>query len=182
MVSVGILHGLGALGPVMLIGGAAWIVFVSLISALIQNLAPDWVRARVLAIFLLVFQGGIALGSTVWGLVAQRVGIRTTLMYAGIGTIATLSLALIAKLPDATQDLSPWNHWRMPVVMKEVGPELEGGPVLVTVEYVVIREHKEEFVEAMHRYERIRRRDGAFRWGDLPRHGSSGTLSGNIPG
>jgi hypothetical protein len=28
-------------------------------------------------------------------------------------------------------DLTPWNHWRMPVVVKEVSDELLGGPVLV---------------------------------------------------
>ena len=53
-------HRLSTLGPVMLIGGGAWIVFISLVSALVQNLAPDWVRARALAIYLLVFQGSVA--------------------------------------------------------------------------------------------------------------------------
>jgi hypothetical protein len=165
IVTTSVLHRLGALAPVMLIGGGAWITFVSLVSALIQNLAPDWVRARVLAIYLLVFQGSVALGSAAWGAVAQRVGISTALMCAGLGTLATTLLALFAKLPDATSDLSPWNHWRMPVVIKEVAPELERGPVLVTVEYVVAAQWRTEFVAAMHQYERVRRRDGASRWG-----------------
>src|SRR6266567_2067461 len=58
------------LAPMMAIAGAAQIVFLSLVSALIQALAPDWVRARVLAVFLLVFQGGLAAGSALWGAVA----------------------------------------------------------------------------------------------------------------
>ncbi len=86
-------------------------------------------------------------------------------MCAGVGTIATTLLALFAKLPDATSDLSPWNHWRMPVAIKEVARELEGGPVLVTVEYLVAAQWREEFVEAMHEFGRVRRRDGASRWG-----------------
>ena len=53
----------------------------------------------------------------------------------------------------------------MPVVVKEAGQELDGGPVLVTVEYIVIQERRADFVEAIHEYERIRRRDGATRWG-----------------
>jgi predicted MFS family arabinose efflux permease len=165
IVATGLLHRLGTLGPVMLIGGGAWIVFVSLISALVQNLAPDWVRARVLAIFLLVFQGSIALGSAVWGAIAQRAGIPAALVCAGLGTIATTALARFAKFPDATSDLSPWNHWRIPVVVQAVEQELERGPVLVTVEYLVAGQWREEFVEAIHQYERIRRRDGASRWG-----------------
>jgi MFS family permease len=160
-----VLHRLTTLGPVMLIGGGAWIVFVSLISALVQNLAPDWVRARVLAVFLLVFQGSVAVGSAVWGAVAQKAGIPTALKCAGLGTVATTVLALFTKLPEAKSDLSPWNHWRMPVVVNEVGPELDRGPVLVTVEYVVAQQMRAEFVEAMHQYERVRRRDGASRWG-----------------
>jgi MFS family permease len=159
------LHRISTLAPVMLIGGGAWITFISLISALVQNLAPDWVRARVLAVFILVYQGSFALGSAAWGAVAQRAGVRTALVYAGIGTIGTAVLALVARLPDSTADLSPWNHWRMPVVVKEVGSELQRGPVLVTVEYVVPPERAAEFVEAIHEYGRVRRRDGAYRWG-----------------
>jgi predicted MFS family arabinose efflux permease len=85
--SIAVLHGLSTLGPILLLGGGAWIIFTSLISALVQNLAPDWVRARVLAVFILVSQGGMALGSVAWGAVAQRAGIRPALVCAGIGTI-----------------------------------------------------------------------------------------------
>jgi MFS family permease len=159
------LHSLSTLAPLMLIGGAAWVTFISLISALIQNLAPDWVRARVLAIFILVYQGSFAAGSAAWGAVAQRAGIRVALLYAGLGTIGTTAIALFAKLPVSPADLSPWNHWRMPSVVGEVEAPLNRGPVLVTVEYSVIPERVAEFAKAIHRYARIRRRDGAYRWG-----------------
>jgi MFS family permease len=158
------LHRLSALAAVMLVGGAAWVIFISLINSLVQNLAPDWVRARVLAIFILVYQGSYALGTAAWGAVAQRSGVRTALFYAGMGTIATAAIALIAKLPKSTSDLSPWNHWRMPVVIGEVGADVEKGPVLVTVEYAVIAKQTAEFMNAMHEYGRMRRRDGAYRW------------------
>jgi hypothetical protein len=148
-----------------LIGGVAWVIFISLINALVQNLAPDWVRARVLAIFILVYQGSYASGTVVWGAVAQRASVRTAMVCAGVGTIATIAIALFAKLPESTADLSPWNHWRMPVVVEEVETDLAQGPVLVTVEYAVISKQAAEFVEAMHEYGRIRRRDGAYRWG-----------------
>ncbi len=158
------LHRLSTLAPVMLVGGAAWVIFISLINALVQNLAPDWVRARVLAIFILVYQGSYALGTAAWGAVAQRSGVGIALVYAGVGTIVTAAIALFAQLPDSTADLSPWNHWRMPVVIKEVGADVEKGPVLVTVEYAVTPTRTAEFVDAMHEYGRIRRRDGAYQW------------------
>ncbi|MFY9646780.1 MAG: MFS transporter [Terriglobales bacterium] len=158
------LHRLSTLAAVMSVGGAAWVIFISLISALIQNLAPDWVRARVLAIFILVYQGSYALGTSTWGAVAQRSGVGTALVWAGVGTIATAAIALFARLPDSTADMSPWNHWRMPVVIGEVGADIQKGPVLVTVEYVVIPKRTAEFVDAMHEYRRVRRRDGAYQW------------------
>jgi hypothetical protein len=35
---------------------------------------------------------------------------------------------------------------------------------MVTVEYAVLAERTAEFVDAMHEYGRVRRRDGAYRW------------------
>jgi len=165
IVMIGSLHSLLTLAPFMLLGGAAWVNFISLISALIQNLAPEWVRARVLAIFILVYQGSFALGSAAWGAVAQRAGIRVALVCAGVGTIGSVMSVLFAKLPDSTADLSPWNHWRLPAVIKEVESEIHQGPVLVAIRYSVIRELETKFVEAIHEYGRVRRRDGAYRWG-----------------
>jgi MFS family permease len=165
IVAAGRLHQLTTLAPVMFVAGAAWVLFISLISALVQSLSPDWVRARVLAIFILVYQGTFALGSAFWGAVAQRSGLDFALICSGIGTIATIGLVLFAKLPESTADLSPWNHWRMPVVVNEDESDVHQGRVLITVEYHVIREEHAKFVEAIHKYERIRRRDGASEWG-----------------
>jgi hypothetical protein len=123
------------------------------------------VRARVPAIFILVYQGCFAAGSAAWGAVAQRSGIRVALLYAGFGTIGSAAIAFFAKLPDSPADLSPWNHWRMPAVVAELEEDLHQGPMLVTVEYSVIPERRAEFAKAIHRYARIRRRDGAYRWG-----------------
>src|SRR5437660_9893284 len=39
------------------------------------------------------------------------------------------------------------------------------GPVLVTVEYEVEPRQADEFLEALHKFARVRRRDGASRWG-----------------
>jgi MFS family permease len=164
-IAAGALHELPLLSVVMLIGGAAWILFISLLSALVQRLAPDWVRARVLAVFLLAFQGGMAAGSALWGAVAEHAGIAVALMWAGLGSIVTVALPLRWRLPDTTMDVTPWNHWRMPAIVGELALESESGPVLVTVEYVVNRERASEFNKAMHRYGRMRRRDGASQWG-----------------
>jgi predicted MFS family arabinose efflux permease len=164
-IATGSLHSMVFLAPTMLVAGAAWIVFISLINALMQQLAPDWVRARVLAVFLLVFQGGIAGGSAVWGSVAGHFGLQIALAGAGAGIILAISLGRFARLPDTTIDPSPWNHWRMPVPPGDAQPDADDGPVLVTSEYKVPAEHAEAFLDAMHEYGRLRRRDGAYQWG-----------------
>ena len=149
----------------MVVGGAAWIVFIALLNTLVQYLAPDWVRARVLAVFLLTFQGGLALGSAFWGVVAERVGISQALLWAGLGTVATLAVRRLPRLPDATGDVSPWNHWRMPAIVKDLRLEGDAGPVLVTIEYVIDPAHRRAFLHAIHEYRKMRRRDGASQWG-----------------
>ena len=164
-----------SLAPVMLAGGAAWIVFVSLFNVLALNLTPDWVRARVLAVSMLVFQGGMAAGSATWGAVAGHYGIRAAMLCAGLGTFATAFLGFFLRLPEGTVDVTAWNHWRMPATDEAtlIGDQ-DAGPVLVTVEYEVAPESAPEFIEAMHDYGRIRRRDGASRWGlyrDLEKSG-----------
>ena len=165
IIATGLVHVLGGLVVVMLVSGGAWLIFISLLSALLQTMVPDWVRARVLAVFMLVFQGGLAAGSAVWGSVGARAGVDMALLWAGLGTIATTALGLVARLPDTTADVNPWNHWRMPAVVEDVAPGLEQGPVLVTVEYLVEPQHAKQFMEAIRKYERVRRRDGASRWG-----------------
>jgi MFS family permease len=164
-IAVGILHNLAALSVVMLVGGGAWIIFISLITALVQKLAPDWVRARVLAVFMLVFQGGMAAGSAVWGALGQHTSVQTALIWAGLGTVVTTGLGFLCRLPDTTVDVTPWNHWRMPVIADDLDLGLESGPVLVTIEYLVDRDHASDFLKVMQRNRRIRRRDGASRWG-----------------
>jgi predicted MFS family arabinose efflux permease len=88
----------------MLLGGAAWTVFMSLFNTIIQNLAPDWVRARVLAVYILVFQGSVVLGSTLWGLAAEHSNLHLTLLTSSIGIGACLLLQShsVSRIPRWT--------------------------------------------------------------------------------
>jgi hypothetical protein len=114
---------------------------------------------------MLIFQGSLAAGSAVWGAIGERAGLETALVSAGVGTIVTMALGLFSRLPDAPADLSPWNHWRMPVPVAGAAPDLDDGPVLVTTEYIVDARQIDEFLEAIQEYGRVIRRDGASQWG-----------------
>jgi len=162
-IAAGALRDLLPLAAVLLIGGGAWISFISLFNVQVLNQTPDWVRARVLAISMLVFQGAVASGSATWGAVASRAGLGTALLWAGIGTLLSTALGLFLRLPDQGIDLASWNHWRLPAVSEAISDVV--GPVLVTVEYHVDAAQVPEFIKTMHEYGRVRRRDGASRWG-----------------
>lgn len=149
----------------MFTAGAAWVVFISLFNVIILNHTPDWVRARVLAVSMLVLQGAMAGGSAVWGALATRSAVHIALLAAGAGAMATAALGLFFKLPDLTVDLTPWIHWKLPAVADEEPASIGSGPALVTVEYDVEPSQQAEFLQAIRRYERIRRRDGAYHWG-----------------
>lgn len=147
----------------MLFGGASWTAIMSLFNIMVQELAPDWVRARVLAVYLFVFQGSVTVGSTLWGFVALRTSVHATLAAASIGTAACLLLRPWFRLPNTKLDLSIWNHWVIPAMIEE--PDPDQGPVLITVKYVVDPAKAPEFLHQIRNYERIRRRDGAISWG-----------------
>ena len=163
--AAGGLGSLALLGPILVCGGAAWMAFISLITTMVQQLAPAWARARVLAVFLLAFQGSLALGSLVWGIVAEAHGLRVAFLVAGLGTAGAMLLRFVSPLPSVDVDLTAWVHWRTPARIADLGYDEDDGPVLVSVEYQVVPEHEAAFVEAAHRLGRMRRRDGASRWG-----------------
>lgn len=152
-----------SLSVAIALGGAAWTAVMSLMSAVMQSVAPDWVRARALAVFLLVYMGSWAAGSAFWGYAAGHRGTHFSLLAAAIGTAASPVLILISRLPDAAADLTPWDHWRKPILVEPAEPDQ--GPVLVTVEYEIEATNSDEFLAALEKFSRVRRRDGASRWG-----------------
>jgi MFS family permease len=163
ILSLAALHIPTILYVLMILGGASWTVLMSLFNIMVQELAADWVRARVLAVYLFVFQGSVAIGSTLWGFVASHTTVHAALVCAGAGTGACLLLRPLFPLPGTAVDLTTWNHWVKPTMFEE--PDPDQGPVLVTVTYVIDSAKAPEFLHQIYKYERVRRRDGATSWG-----------------
>jgi MFS family permease len=55
----------------LLLAGAAWIAVVPALNTLVALLAPPWVRGRALSVWFLGYNGGLAIGSLLWGLLAE---------------------------------------------------------------------------------------------------------------
>jgi MFS family permease len=157
-------HIFALLSVVMIFGGVAWMALMSSFNISVQAIVPAWVRARVLAIYLLVFFGGMAVGSAVWGAVATRIGISDALLCAAAALLLGNAAAYFFPLRVGEElDLEPSLHWSDPILISE--PQPEDGPVLVTVDYQIEPNCAEEFMAAMLEVKRILRRDGAMRWG-----------------
>lgn len=152
----------------LFLGGMAWTSTTSCLNIAVQTSVPAWVQARSLGIYQMVFQGGMALGSAVWGTVAQHAGTPVALTAGAAGLVVGLLVARWYPLhPDTTLDLSPGRlahalSRSAPQVM--IQPNPEAGPVLITVTFQINPADATAFIAAAHELGRVRRRDGAIRW------------------
>jgi MFS family permease len=147
----------------LVIGGASWIAVLSSLNASAQVALPAWVRARGMATYLLVFQGGQAAGSFAWGFLATHTSTSVALSAVAGGMAAGLAISSRRhKLaPSMAFDMTPVSHWTEPDLSMEPDPHR---PVLITVEYRVPKENHDKFRDEMQRMGRSRRRTGAERW------------------
>lgn len=147
----------------MAVAGAAWIAVLSSLQVAVQSSVPQWVRARALALYIVVFSGGMAVGSLAWGAVAQASSLDASLVAAAVGLVAAALLARRFSLAGAEEhDLTPSGHWPAPELVEPVAHDR--GPVLVTLEYEVAPADLPAFLAAMQELGASRRRDGALQW------------------
>ncbi|MBX4421065.1 MFS transporter, partial [Mycobacterium tuberculosis] len=72
---------------VMLVNGFAWITVLSSLQIAAQTAVPAWVRARALALYIMVFSAGMAAGGLSWGALAQRPSPELALLVAAAGAV-----------------------------------------------------------------------------------------------
>ncbi len=149
--------------------GISWIWTLSTFSVSAQSALPDWVRARGLAIYLMVFFGSMSVGSIIWGAVASQMGIKTALIIAS-GTL-TLGMILSRKqklnLGEAI-DLAPSEHWAEPNILVDTEQDKsllnERSPVMMVIEYNIEPSDVDEFLSLMCQLKEARRQYGAYGW------------------
>jgi hypothetical protein len=147
----------------MLLGGACWVLALSLFNVTVQMSTPRWVVGRALSIYQTATFGGMALGSWLWGVAADQYGVSTALLAAAAAMLVGGAVGLVYALPkELTLDLDPLGRWKEPHLEIDLQPR--SGPIVVTVEYVIKAEDLAAFLEVMIDRKRIRRRDGARRW------------------
>ncbi|MGY5032957.1 MFS transporter [Streptomyces sp. 900116325] len=151
-------------GAAMLPAGLAWIAVLSTLNASIQQRLPSWVRARGLAVYLMVAQGGQALTAPLWGALADGLGLTASLL-TGSGVLVAGALSVHRWPLHSADGIDPSlsDHWPAPPLAFEAGPH--DGPVLVSVTYRIAAKDWPAFTDRMAHVSRSRRRTGALSWG-----------------
>ncbi|WP_433273940.1 MFS transporter [Pseudonocardia xinjiangensis] len=170
MAVLAVLHIPWLAGVVLVLSGVAWLAVLSTLNSQMQVTAPAWVRARALAIYLTIFQGGTAIGSAIWGVITNVISLQNTLLIAAvllaIGSLVGGRLAVA----DTALDRSPSPHWPEPVMLLDTSKT--DGPVLVTISYHVPADRTDAFIQAMDAVRLSRLRTGALQW-DLYQDGAN---------
>jgi MFS family permease len=159
---LGFVHVAAVVAVALVVGGLAWILSLSTLNSLYQLTLPGWVKARGMAFYLVVFQGGNAVGSAVLGISAEHLGLSLTL---GVSALA-LALGPLAGLRYKFQsippkDLLPAGDWPEPHLANGNEPS---GPVLVTVEYHPRNGLAGQMLTELRDARFSRRRTGASSW------------------
>ena len=75
--------------------GLAWISNLATLNFVAQTAVPAWMRARVMSMYIVALQGGLALGSAASGAIGSQIGVTATLT---IGAAALCCGVLLAPL------------------------------------------------------------------------------------
>jgi MFS family permease len=150
----------------MSLGGASYITILSTFYTIGAKSAPIWIGARVLAIYLLVLNGGLAIGSVIWGTLANVFGIQITLSVSSLALAATI----IAKKRYSSTllddlDFTPVSdHWSLPPQSSIDHSQYEN-QALITIEYRGIDPNiSDEFEHNVHELGRILKSEGMAYW------------------
>ena len=95
------------LALVLFASGTAWIGILACLNVAAQTMSPPWMRARALSMYLLVLQGGMALGSAAWGALATKVGVPTTMLCSAAALILGLVAVRRYRLSARDMELAP---------------------------------------------------------------------------
>jgi MFS family permease len=152
---------------IMAIGGVAYIATISRLYTIGMQSAPKWIGARVLAVYLLVLNGGLAIGSVLWGITANMIGIPVTLSIASLALASTI--LIVRKYYSTTMmsalDFTPasTDHWSLPTHLS-VEPTRSDAQTLVTIEYRFDPKLCDEFEHDMRELGRALKSEGMAYW------------------
>lgn len=166
LAALGSVGAMGVLVPFLVLGGVGWVAVQSTWMMLAHQALPEWVRPRVVALLLMLFQGTQALGSLLWGAVADLLGVGPALLVAA-GVLAAYAVVLLVVGMRSSAGIEPLLATPDPALVALVG-EAGEGELLVRHEYVVAAADRDDFRRAIDALRLSRLRTGARSWELVP--------------
>jgi MFS family permease len=151
---------------VMGLGGAAYITIISEFYSIGMKSAPKWIGARVLAIYLLILNGGLVVGSLLWGTIANIFGISITLLVSSLamGTTIATSKRYNSRMLDDLDFTPASDHWSLPS-QSLIDPSQNENKALIIIEYNKIDPKLSyEFEQSLHELGRLLKSEGMAYW------------------
>ena len=170
LVPLAVIPGVMTAYAALLVFGIGWIVGASNLQATVQLATAPWVRARVLALYQAVFNGGMGLGAIFWGALGEHAGLPGTIFAAGLGggviALLTRAVQLPAEIGDPRPSAPAISVPRALSISEEMAPLLHSARhrLLLAISYHVHPASAAAFRSAMVEVRLSRYRDGAVGW------------------
>lgn len=160
--SLALTYSLSVAAIALAFGGAGWLLTWTGTDVCIQLESPRWVVGRTLSIYYALAHGGMALGSWIWGSVAETYSL-TVALEGAAGALLVVAAAAIV-LP-----IRPWedtDHEAVEFIEPSLALELKprSGPIVVKVDYVIAERDVDAFLDCMRERRRVQSRAGARNW------------------
>ena len=161
LIGLVVIPSVSAMFGVLVVAGAAWVGVQSTWMIAAHAVVPRWIKARVIAFVMLMFQGSQAVGALLWGILADSLGLVPAVLLAAL-------LMFVSVFETLRRGIMP---------SEAIAPESTGAPdplapraeffglrVIVETTYHVHPGRVEEFLDNVHELKLSRRRLGALRW------------------
>lgn len=162
-VGVGLSRHLALTLASLVLTGTAWVMALSLFNVSVQLLSPRWVVGRALSLYQTAVFGGMAIGSGIWGVIAEQSNATTSFLIAAAALVVGAATGRWLGVGDFNAvDLDPLNRFEVPDI--RINLRERSGPIKIMIDYVIAQEDVDAFLEAMRARRIVRVRDGARRW------------------
>ncbi|MES2898996.1 MAG: MFS transporter [Pseudomonadota bacterium] len=147
----------------LFLSGVAWVAVGNTNMLALQSAVPGWIRARALSVYMLSFQGAMALGSAVWGYVATYAGAPQTLAISALMMLAVV--AVMYRFPAREGELMEVTEASESLHANIDLPAMsENAVISVQIIYEVDAADRGAFIRLAYAVGKVRQRNGAGLW------------------
>lgn len=147
----------------LFLSGIAWLAVGNTNMLALQSAVPAWIRARAIAVYMLAFQGAMAIGSAFWGFVATHAGTRPTLVASAAMMCAVV--LVMRRFPARMGELAEVTEADGVLHPEPGAPGVpDAAVVAVQISYQVAAHDRDAFLRLAYAMGKVRRRDGASMW------------------